>query len=48
MNNDADADSDDDDDNENDDDNASSRAWRDMATSGGGEANGTMTCANCC
>jgi hypothetical protein len=31
-----------------DDDNVSSRAWRDMAASRGGEANGTMTCANCC
>ena len=31
-----------------DDDNVSSRAWRDMAASRGGEANGTVTCANCC
>ena len=31
-----------------DDDNVSSRAWRDMAASRGEEANGTVTCANCC
>ena len=27
---------------------ASTRAWRDRAASRGWEANGTVTCANCC
>jgi hypothetical protein len=31
-----------------DNEDASSRAWRDMAASRGEEANGTVTCANCC
>jgi hypothetical protein len=36
--------------NNNDDDiwGASTRAWRDRAASQGWEANGTVTCANCC
>ena len=43
-----DNDNDDDDNNDADDDNASSRAWRDMAALRAGEANRTVTCANCC